>query len=76
MYLIFRFENKRPRLGYMGHLIEIFDILLSSAISCDKYRALIESNLSEDELNNWKMLTDLNEGEIIKEIKIQQQYLV
>ncbi|XP_055374163.1 serine/threonine-protein phosphatase 6 regulatory subunit 3-B [Condylostylus longicornis] len=66
---------KGRRLGYMGHLIKIFDTITTSILESDKLGALIESNLSEDELENWRMITNKDEGELIKDLNTQKRML-
>lgn len=67
-------ENGR-RLGYMGHLIDMFDSLNLLVLVSHKFRALVESNLSEDEFSYWKLVTDQTDGHLVAALKAQKSYL-
>ncbi|XP_031622169.1 serine/threonine-protein phosphatase 6 regulatory subunit 3-B [Contarinia nasturtii] len=67
-------ENGR-RLGYMGHLIYMFDSLNLLVLVSHQFRALVESNLTEDELSYWKLVTDPNNGYLVSALKQQKSYL-
>lgn len=60
----------------MGHLIAIFEVLTTFCRENEEYRALVESSLTEDELKNWKMITDLETGELKAELQLQTMFLV
>lgn len=67
-------ENGR-RLGYMGHLIDMFDSLNLLVLVSHKFRALVESNLSDDELSYWKLVTEQTDGYLVTALKAQKSYL-
>lgn len=67
-------ENGR-RLGYMGHLIYMFDSLNLLVLVSHQFRALVESNLTEDELSYWKLVTDPTNGYLVSALKAQKSYL-
>lgn len=69
-------EVNGRRLGYMGHLIEIFDALVSSISISDKLRALVELSLNEDELIYWKKISESTTGVLAKSLETQKKYLV
>ena len=60
----------------MGHLIEILDALVSCFCVSEELRALVESSLNEIELENWKKISDSNDGYLTKTLEIQKRYLV
>lgn len=52
-----RTSHKRgARLGYMGQLIDIFDVLTASCRLHDAYRALVEDSLDADQLADWHQI--------------------
>lgn len=63
------------RLGYMGHLIEIFDQLVSNISKSDELRALVESSLTEVELELWKQIIAADNGDLVKILEVQRKYL-
>lgn len=45
--------KKGARLGYMGQLIDIMDVLTTACRIHDSYRALVEDSLDADQLADW-----------------------
>ncbi|XP_055690524.1 serine/threonine-protein phosphatase 6 regulatory subunit 3-B [Lutzomyia longipalpis] len=70
-----RETNQGRRLGYMGHLIQILDSLVSSYTMSEELRALIDSTLEEDELVLWRKITAVDDGELTEEINMQKRFL-
>ncbi|XP_063699632.1 serine/threonine-protein phosphatase 6 regulatory subunit 3-A [Culicoides brevitarsis] len=68
-------NSKGQRLGYMGHLIEIFDILVSNVNVSVDLCALIQSTVNEDEIIKWKSLTESGDGELAKILTVQKRFL-
>lgn len=60
----------------MGHLIEIFDILVSNVNVSVDLCALIQSTVNEDEIIKWKSLTESESGELGKILTVQKRFLV
>lgn len=71
----FRSKENGRRLGYMGHLIYMFDSLNLLVLVSHQFRALVESNLTEDELSFWKLVTDPTNGYLVSALKAQKSYL-
>lgn len=67
-------ENGR-RLGYMGHLMKIFKHITMCISESDHIGALIESNLNDTELEQWKLLVKPEDGEFTKALAIQNHML-
>lgn len=59
----------------MGHLIYMFDSLNLLVLVSHQFRALVESNLTEDELAFWKLVTDPTSGYLVSALKAQKSYL-
>lgn len=63
----------------MGHLIRIFQYITTCISNSDQIGALIESNLNNNEngneLENWKLITNQENGELIKELELQNKML-
>lgn len=70
-----RSEENGRRLGYMGHLIYMFDSLNLLVLVSHQFRALVESNLTEDEMSYWKLVTDPTNGYLVSALKAQKSYL-
>uniref|UniRef100_A0A336K1W1 CSON013505 protein n=1 Tax=Culicoides sonorensis TaxID=179676 RepID=A0A336K1W1_CULSO len=68
-------NSKGQRLGYMGHLIEIFDILVSNVNVSVDLCALIQSTVNEDEIIKWKSIIESNDGELAKILTVQKRFL-
>lgn len=60
----------------MGHLIEMFDILVSNVNVSVDLCALIQSTVNEDEIIKWKNITESDNGELTKILTVQKRYLV
>lgn len=60
----------------MGHLIEIFDQLVSNISKSDELRALVESSLTESELELWQKLIATDSGDLAQILTVQKKYLV
>lgn len=67
-------ENGR-RLGYMGHLMKIFKHITACISESDHIGALIESNLSDTELEQWKLLVKPDDGEFTQALAVQKRML-
>lgn len=67
--------NQGRRLGYMGHLIQILDSLVSSYTMSEELRALIDSTLVEDEMVLWQKIIAEEDGELTVEMKQQKRFL-
>lgn len=54
------------RMGYMGHLVDIFGAVQSTLSASDEFRALIESSLSTQSpsVDNWRRILQSNEDEL------------
>lgn len=68
-------ENGR-RLGYMGHLIDMLDSLNLLVLVSQEFRALVEFSLTENELEDWKIITDPADGKLTLALKSQKSFLV
>lgn len=71
-----RSEPKGRRLGYMGHLIDIFDSLNLLVLVSHQFRALVESNLTAEELEDWNSIIDPTYGKLTAALKAQKTFLV
>lgn len=60
----------------MGHLIDMFDSLNLLVLVSHQFRALVESNLTEEELEDWKSITDPTDGKLAAALKSQKSFLV
>lgn len=60
----------------MGHLIDMFDMLYTLVLDSGQFRALVESHLTESELEYWKEITDSKNGYLTAALKAQKSYLV
>ncbi|XP_055911162.1 serine/threonine-protein phosphatase 6 regulatory subunit 3 isoform X2 [Eupeodes corollae] len=67
-------ENGR-RLGYMGHLMKIFKHITACISESDHIGALIESNLSDTELEQWQLLVQPDDGEFTLALALQNRML-
>ncbi|XP_055840706.1 serine/threonine-protein phosphatase 6 regulatory subunit 3 isoform X2 [Episyrphus balteatus] len=67
-------ENGR-RLGYMGHLMKIFKHITACISESDHIGALIESNLSDTELEQWQLLVKPDDGEFTMALAVQNRML-
>lgn len=76
LFPLHRSEKNGRRLGYMGHLIDMFDSLNLLVLVSHQFRALVESNLSEQEVEDWKSITDPTDGKLAAELKAQKSFLV
>lgn len=85
LYLIhwYRPSLKRgARLGYMGHLITIFELLSENCRVNDEYRALVESSFDantldcDGQLADWQQIQAPEVGELVHELKLQKTFLV
>lgn len=59
------------RMGYMGHLIDIFAAMESTISASEEFRALIESSLTPNDgkgepaqVENWRRILKSNEDEL------------
>uniref|UniRef100_A0A6B2EKT0 Putative serine/threonine-protein phosphatase 6 regulatory subunit 3 isoform x3 n=1 Tax=Phlebotomus kandelakii TaxID=1109342 RepID=A0A6B2EKT0_9DIPT len=68
-------KNQGRRLGYMGHLIQMLDSLVSCYTMSEELRALIDSTLLEDEMVLWRKITAEEEGELMAEMRQQKRFL-
>uniref|UniRef100_A0A1L8DX92 Putative sap family cell cycle dependent phosphatase-associated protein n=1 Tax=Nyssomyia neivai TaxID=330878 RepID=A0A1L8DX92_9DIPT len=68
-------RNQGRRLGYMGHLIEILDSLVSCYTMSEELCALIDSTLNEDERALWQKITATSEGALMVELAMQKRFL-
>lgn len=59
----------------MGHLIYMFDSLNLLVLVSHQFRALVESNLTDDELSYWRLVTDPTTGYLVSALKAQKSYL-
>lgn len=75
VYIFNRSQEKGRRLGYMGHLIDMFDSLNLLVLVSHQFRALVESNLTDDERAYWKLVTDPTNGYLVMALKAQKSYL-
>lgn len=62
-------------MGYMGHLIDMFDSLNLLVLVSHQFRALVESNLSEEDLEYWQLVTSPTDGYLVKALKAQKSFL-
>lgn len=53
----------------------MFDSLNLLVLVSHQFRALVESNLTEDEMSYWKLVTDPNNGYLVSALKQQKSYL-
>lgn len=53
----------------------MFDSLNLLVLVSHQFRALVESNLTEDELPYWKLVTDPTNGYLVSALKAQKSYL-
>lgn len=80
--ICFRPSLKRgARLGYMGHLISIFELLSENCSANDEYRALVESSFDSDRddekrLADWQQIQAPEVGELTNELHLQKTFLV
>lgn len=78
---MFRPSLKRgARLGYMGHLISIFEVLTGFCAEHDEYRALVESSFdgetdSEKLVADWHIIQAPDTGELGAELLLQNTFL-
>ncbi|XP_049297948.1 serine/threonine-protein phosphatase 6 regulatory subunit 3 isoform X2 [Anopheles funestus] len=73
------FENNSKlesgRLGYMGHLIEMFDALSTTLKLSEEIRALVQSTLTEDEKQSLSSLIDGDDSLIAQTLGVQKKFL-
>lgn len=62
-------------MGYMGHLIDMFDSLNLLVLVSHQFRALVESNLAEADLEYWQLVTNPTDGYLVKALKAQKSFL-
>lgn len=69
--------RKCRRLGYMGHLIEMFEALVTNMNVSEEFCALVESTLEGDFMKDrWRRVIESEEGELAKILAIQKRFLV
>lgn len=73
---ISRSAPKGRRLGYMGHLIDMFDSLNLLVLVSHQFRALVESSLAADEMDDWNSIIDPTDGKLTASLKAQKSFLV
>lgn len=59
----------------MGHLIDMFDSLNLLVLVSHQFRALVESNLPESDLEYWQLVTNPTDGYLVKALKAQKSFL-
>lgn len=80
--LSFRPSTKRgARLGYMGALIAVFEVVVGFCAKHEEYRALVESSFDGEpddatRLADWQMIQDPEKGELAVELCLQNTFLV
>ncbi|XP_065361645.1 serine/threonine-protein phosphatase 6 regulatory subunit 3 isoform X2 [Calliphora vicina] len=68
--------EKGRRLGYMGHLINIFKYITQSISESKHIGALIESNLKDDnERDLWQSIVNATDGDLTKALNTQSKLL-
>ncbi|KAL5292567.1 PPP6R2 family protein [Megaselia abdita] len=67
--------EKGRRLGYMGHLIRIFDHVVIYVNESETIGALIENNLTESDLEQWKLIINSENGEFSIAKQTQERHL-
>ncbi|KAL9903343.1 phosphatase 6 regulatory subunit 1-like protein fmt isoform 2-T5 [Glossina fuscipes fuscipes] len=68
--------EKGCRLGYMGHLIQIFRHVINCISECENIGALIEANFQSDaERELWHSIMNNDTGDLTKALKTQSQLL-
>lgn len=72
-----RSQIKGRRLGYMGHLIEMLDALVSSMGVSDEFCALVEKSFINDDAENerWKQITEIDTGHLERVLGLQKKFL-
>uniref|UniRef100_A0A182JKZ3 Uncharacterized protein n=1 Tax=Anopheles atroparvus TaxID=41427 RepID=A0A182JKZ3_ANOAO len=63
------------RLGYMGHLTEMFEALAVNTNVSEELRALVQSTLTLEEQEEWKKLSDGAESYLGKTLSVQTRFL-
>lgn len=59
----------------MGHLIDMFDSLNLLVLVSHQFRALVESNLPEEDAEYWQLVTNPTDGYLVKALKAQKSFL-
>lgn len=59
----------------MGHLIDMFDSLNLLVLVSHQFRALVESNLPEEDVEYWQLVTNPIDGYLVKALKAQKSFL-
>ncbi|KAM7357858.1 phosphatase 6 regulatory subunit 1-like protein fmt isoform 2-T5 [Cochliomyia hominivorax] len=68
--------EKGRRLGYMGHLINIFKHITNCISESEHIGALIESNLKDDnERELWQSIVNVTDGDLTKALSTQSKLL-
>lgn len=60
----------------MGHLIEIFDQLVSNISKSEELRALVEFSITESERKLWDKIVKDETGDLAQTLAVQRKYLV
>jgi serine/threonine-protein phosphatase 6 regulatory subunit 3 len=70
-------ESETPghRLGYMGHVIEMFNELLAKIKLSEDFSQLVQASMDEADLAKWQELTDTEEGFLPKIMAVQSRFL-
>ncbi|XP_053665159.1 serine/threonine-protein phosphatase 6 regulatory subunit 3 [Anopheles marshallii] len=70
-------NSKYPfgRLGYMGHLIEMFDSLSTTLKLSEEIRALVQSTLTEEQKQSLSTLIDGDDSELAQTLAVQKKFL-
>ncbi|XP_052899541.1 serine/threonine-protein phosphatase 6 regulatory subunit 3 [Anopheles moucheti] len=63
------------RLGYMGHLIEMFDSLSTTLKLSEEIRALVQSTLTEEEKQSLSTLIDGDDSQLAQTLAVQKKFL-
>lgn len=65
------------RLGYMGHLIDMFETLVTNMSVSEEFSALVESTLEQDDVKDrWRRVTQPATGELSVILAEQKRFLV
>lgn len=69
--------RKCRRLGYMGHLIEMFETLVTNMNASEEFCALVESTLEGDYAKDrWRRVIETEGGELSTILALQKRFLV
>uniref|UniRef100_A0A182M0B4 Uncharacterized protein n=1 Tax=Anopheles culicifacies TaxID=139723 RepID=A0A182M0B4_9DIPT len=75
LFYVVNHVSKSTRIGYMGHLIEMFDSLCTTLKLSEEFRALVQSTLTPKEQSTLSMIVDGENSALAQILAKQRKFL-